>query len=223
VFVDLHALLQQYPSESEDQFCGVEQGVVAFVEQAAEGAGGVDVVADLVGVEVVVAVRRVVGLLQLFDLPVLEGEGDFPGAFEVAVDAEAGDRLLDRVEVRQSELVEPGGLVGKVVDAVGDPVGEAGGAESAVSAGRRPAGLGPFEEDDVAGAPGGGVLRFVLCLVLFDGLEGGPQAGEAAADDDEVGGGVPRSGGCGSGGSTESSQYGVVEAPVRAVVMCGSV
>jgi hypothetical protein len=33
----------------------------------------------------------------------------------------------------------------------------------------------------------------------------------------------PRNGGCGSGSSTESSQYGVVEAPVRAVVMCGSV
>lgn len=62
--------------------------------------------------------------------------------------------------------------------------------KSAVSSGRRPAGLGPFEEDDVAGASGGGVLCLVLCLVLFDGLEGGPQAGEAAADDDEVGGGV---------------------------------
>ena len=175
VFVDDHAFLQQNPLELPAQLCGVDHRVVPLIEQSTEDARSVHVIPDLPGVQPAETVLRVVGGLEVLDLPGLEGQREFTGALELAVQAEPLHGRLDGVKVLQAELGESSILGGQVVVAVLLTVGEAGGAESAVASRRRPADLGALEEHDAAGRG------------VFNGLQRGPQSGEPAADDDEVG------------------------------------
>ena len=105
----------------------------------------------------------------------LGGDVEFARALEVACDAEVGDGRLDGVEVFGAEALEGGDLVREPFDPVGQPVGEAGGTESAVAARGCPAAPVALEEDDIT-------RRIVLLSQKCC-----PQAGVAAADDDQVG------------------------------------
>ena len=98
-----------------------------------------------------------------------------------------------------------GQLVGEAVQAVAQPVGEAGRAEPAVAAGRRPADGAALEQHDVP-------VRVALL-----GQQRGPQPGVAAADDGEVGRvAAPASAGHGVGPAGPSSQYGACRTSTRA-------
>jgi hypothetical protein len=114
-------------------------------------------------------------LVQPSDLPWLGGDGEVPGAREAAVDAVPVHRLLDRVEVGPPQPLQRGNLAGEPGGAVVQTVGQAGRAEAAVAAGGGRSGGMRLQQHDVAV----GVAPL--------GQQRGPQAGEAAADDGEVG------------------------------------
>ena len=105
---------------------------------------------------------------------VLVGEREqLAGGLEVAVDPVGGEVLQDAVEVLEREPFEGRHLVGEAREAVLDPVREAGHGEPAVAAaGAEPGGLG-LEHDDIA--------------ALLGRVQRRPQAGEARADDAQVG------------------------------------
>ncbi len=109
------------------------------------------------------------------DLVGLGGHGQRAAAREPAVDAVAPDRLLDPVEVAQAESVQRVVLVGPAGATVGLPMGDAGLAETTVAAGRV---LGDAVALDEHDPQSGGAL---------DGAQRGPQTGEPATDDEEVG------------------------------------
>lgn len=111
---------------------------------------------------------------QLLDLVRFRGDVDLAGPLEVAVDAVAGDGLLDGVEVAGAQLLQLGQLAGPAGQPVAEAVGEGGGAESAVAAGGGPARLLALDQHDV---PSG---------VALLGDQGGPQSAVAAADDQQV-------------------------------------
>src|SRR5690606_34512808 len=99
---------------------------VAVVDAAQVG-GRVHLGAHLVGVQLhhVVAEGphppRVLG--QLGELPLLGGDGDAAGAFELAVDAVPLHGLGDAVQVLVAQPLQFGDLVGPPVHAVGVAVG----------------------------------------------------------------------------------------------------
>jgi hypothetical protein len=145
------------------------------------------------GVQVVDAVRQAAALQLL--VPVAEfgrlvrlgGDVDLAGALEVAVEGVAGDGRLDAVEVAGAQLLQLVDLVGPAGQAVGQAVGERGGAEAAVAARGGPARLAALDQDDLA--PGVALL----------GEERGPQSAVAAADDEQVAGLGGGEGGLGAG------------------------
>src|SRR5690606_4856244 len=109
-------------------------------EPGVEG-GRVDLFPYRVGVQELDAVgeARPVDLLvpgaQFAGLVGRGGDVELAGAFEVAVDGVPGDRLLDGVEVAGAQFLQAVDLVRPAGQAVGQAVGEGGGAEPAVAAG----------------------------------------------------------------------------------------
>ena len=112
--------------------------------------------------------------LQLGDLVRLDGHGNRPGTFEVAVEPELPHRLLDLVEILHAQPVELLELVREAAGAVLLPVREGRLAEAAVATGCRPADRARLQQGDAR--------RGVALL----GLERRPQPEEPATDDDEV-------------------------------------
>ena len=115
-------------------------------------------------------------LVQVVELPRLRGDGQLPHRREAAVDAAGGDRLADLGQVLRAQLFQQRHLAGETGQAVADAVGKAGGAEAAVSPGRRPPGRVRLDEDDIRG------------WITLAREQSGPQPGETAADHREVGG-----------------------------------
>jgi hypothetical protein len=108
----------------------------------------------------------------------LERDAQLAGLLEVAVDRVVLEVGLEAVVVLVAEALQGVELVREARGAVGDAVRDRGDREAAVTAARAEArGLG-LEQDDVA--------RRVLAL----GVQRRPQAGEAAADDAQLGVGV---------------------------------
>jgi hypothetical protein len=105
----------------------------------------------------------------------LERDGQLARLLEVAVDAVAPQVVLEALVVLDGEPLERVELVGEAGRAVADAVGEGGDGEAAVAPAGAEAGALGLEQDDVAAGVVG--LR----------VQRGPQAGEAAADDAEVG------------------------------------
>src|SRR5690606_33528082 len=104
------------------------------------------------------------------------GDVELAGAFEVAVDGVPGDRLLDGVEVAGAQFLQAVDLVRPAGQAVGQAVGEGGGADPAVAAGGGPPHLAALQQHRV---PAG---------VALLGEQRGPQPAVAAADDQQVAG-----------------------------------
>src|SRR5690606_25209617 len=129
-----------------------------------------DAVAEALGPDLVVPVPELPGLVRL------GGDVDLAGAFEVAVDRVAGDRLLDGVEVAGAQPLQGVDLVGPAGQSVGQTVGEGGGAESAVAAGGGPAHLAALHQ------------HHVPCGVALLRDQRGPQPAVTAADDEQVAG-----------------------------------
>ena len=127
--------------------------------------------------DAVVAVRDGVGvpLAEPLDLVLLDRGRELARALELEVHSVLRLGGLDRVEVLHAEPIERAHLVGPARHAVLVPVREARLAEAAVAARGRPADRLRLDEDD----PGGGVA------LLREQRR--PEAGVAAADDDEVG------------------------------------
>ena len=123
---------------------------------------------------------------------------ELTGALPAAVDALTVHGLLDRVEVLPAELLEHRQLVGEAVEAVAQPVGQAGRAEPAVATRGGPAHLAGLEQHHVA-------VRVALL-----GQQRGPQPGVAATDHGEVGDRVADQQRRGRGAAGESSQNGVM-------------
>jgi hypothetical protein len=119
------------------------------------------------------------GRLQLGLLVRLERDLDRPARLEPALDPVALDVGPHPGVVLLPEALERLHLLGETGEAVGDAMGEGGVDEAAVATARGAADLLRLEQDDVA--PG----------VVGLGVQGGPEAGEAAADDAEVGLGRP--------------------------------
>ena len=183
VFVDADAQPQAGRAQPPGEPGRIDERGVAAVPHTGEVGRRVDLGAQLVAIEVHHVVAEALGLLGLLaqplDLVGLDRHRQLAGSLEAAVDAVAGHRRLDRVEVLPAQPVECRHLVGEAREPVGRPVGERGDAEPAVASGRRPPGVPRLEQHDVA--------RRVGLL----GLQRGPQPGEAAADDREVGTGGP--------------------------------
>ena len=128
-------------------------------------------------------------LVQVIELPGLSGDGQLAYWGEAAVDAAVGHRLADLGQVLRAQFFQQRHLGREARQAVADPVGEAGGAEAAVPAGRRPAGRGRLEEHDLRRR------------VPLPGQQRRPQPGELAADHGEIGAQPPGQRGRGSGGA----------------------
>ncbi len=111
---------------------------------------------------------------QFFELVGLGGDIDLAGPLELAVDGVAGHGRLDGVEVARAQFLQLPDLVRPALQAVGQPVGEGGGAESAVATRGGPARLVPLDQYDIA-------FRFA-----FLGEQRGPQSAVASPDDEEV-------------------------------------
>src|ERR1700721_1904258 len=114
-------------------------------------------------------------LLDAVELPARGGDAELAGHLEVAVDVVLRDRLADLAQVLLAELLKQRHLAGEPLEAVADAVREAGRAEAAVAAGRRPAAAARLEQHHVAGR------------VALLGQQRRPQAGEPAADDRQLG------------------------------------
>ena len=121
------------------------------------------------------ATGQLVLLRQGLDLPVGHRHIQLAGPLEVAGDAVPSDRGLDRLQGLEAHPQQDGQLVGEPLLAIAQPVGQAGRAESAVTAGRTVGDPPGLEKDDVAPRP------------FLRGLHRGPQPGEPAADDHQVG------------------------------------
>ena len=135
------------PRQAEGELRRVHQRRGAGVPDAGEVGGGVHLGAyrGLVEEQRVLAVGALAHPLHLMRL---DGEVDGAVALELGVDAELGEGGLDLVEVRQPELLQPVELLREAADAVLVAVGEAGLAEAAVAAGRRPADRLRLEQHD---------------------------------------------------------------------------
>ncbi len=180
VLVDPYAQLPAGPLQTPGELRRVQHRDPAPIPEAAEEGGRVDLGPQRVAVEEVHARDAelhdlLVPFPQLLELVGLGGDVDLTGALELAVDAVAGDGGLDGVEVPLPQLLQLRDLVGPALHAVGQPVGEGGGAETAVAARGGPAHLVPLDEDDVP-------VRIALL-----GDERGPQTAVAPADDQQVG------------------------------------
>ena len=122
--------------------------------------------------------RRLILLGETLGLPRRDRHGQLAVALEVAGNAVPGDGRLDRVECLVTHPQQGGQLIGVPIGAVGQSVGDAGRAESAVAAGRPFGDPVPLEQHDAAAGVG------------LDGLERGPQSGEAATHHEQIGFGV---------------------------------
>jgi hypothetical protein len=107
---------------------------------------------------------------QLVDLVRRAGDRDVARPLPGAVDPVALDRLLDPGQVVAPQPFERPDLIGEPLNAVRQAVRQRGIGEPAVAAGRAIGDRTLLEQDDVA--PGVVLLR----------LQGGPEAGETAAD-----------------------------------------
>ena len=116
-------------------------------------------------------------LAQPVDLVVLGRDVQAAGATEVARDAVPGHRRLDRVQVLQAHPLQRRVLVREALTAVGLAVGQARRAEASVAATGGPADAFALEQHHVAA--GVALLR----------PQRGPQPGEPAPDDGQVGAG----------------------------------
>jgi len=119
-----------------------------------------------------------VQLIALGDRPVLVGgerQGQLAGSVEVCVDPVSREAGFQPGDVVGAEPLEGGQFVGPEGDALGQAVRERRGDEAAVATGRPCPQATSFQNDD--GGAG----------VVLQGLQGGPEAGEATADDDQVG------------------------------------
>ena len=147
-----------------------------FSHTRGEIRGGVDGCLRLGLVEIDDALLALGGpFLEPLDLVGLDGGRELAGALELEVHAVACLGGLDRVEVLAPEPVEDRHLVGPPGHAVLVAVREARLAEAAVAARRRPADALRLDDHDLRRG------------VALGGEQRGPQAGVAAADDDEVG------------------------------------
>ena len=119
--------------------------------------------------------KRLGFLGEVIELPPGGGEGDFIGSVGVAGDCVAIDRGEQVVEIVASEAFKGVEVVRPVSEAVEHTVSETHVGEPAVAGGgSEPAGL-CFEHDHATSG------------LLLERLKGGPEAGEATADDAEVG------------------------------------
>ena len=197
-----------------DELARVDEGGVGLVPDASEVGRRGDLGADRGFVEdlvlVAVALEQLRGLLDPLDLVRLERDAEVAGQLEVAVDAEALDVGDEPVEVLVTEPLELRHLVGEAGQSILDPVRERAEREAAVSPARAEADRLGLEDDDVAAGVVG--LR----------VQRRPEPREAAADDAEVGLGLPFERGCGSRRGSASSQYGRTVASAKAA-RCASV
>ena len=156
VLVDPHPGVQAGPAQSPGQPGRVQQGAAVAVPQPAGIGGRVELgpYPGRVQQHRVAAQgargRRRVG--QARQLPVRGGHHHLAGPLEPAVDRVPGDGIGDLGQVLPAEPVQRRHLGAEPVQAVGQPVGEAGRAEAAVPAGRRPAGPASLEQQHVPAA-----------------------------------------------------------------------
>ena len=136
-------------------------------------------------------------------------EVQLPGRLEVAVDAVGGDRLADLAQVLLAEPLEQRHLRGEPLEAVGDAVGEAGRAEAAVAAGRRPADGPRLEQHDVPGR-----VALPASSAVHRPVNPPPTTARSAVT-------RPASAGSGSGASGWSSQNDRGAAPASDRATCG--
>jgi hypothetical protein len=107
-------------------------------------------------------------------LPRLGRYGKVSASLPVAIDAVAGQGHRDRIEVAPTEAFDDVQLIGEPVEPIGQTVGEASRAETAIAAGCGVADTVGLQEDHVQ-------VRMALL-----GEQCRPQPGVAAADDDEI-------------------------------------
>ncbi len=186
LLVKPHAELERHAAQPPRQPRRVDDRLVVAVPGAGEVGRRVELGAHRVAVEQVgrlaVAAQRLGVLAQVLDLVGLGGDGQRARRLPVGVDRVALERPLERHEVRPAERLELRHLAREVRDAVVEPVRERCVEEAAVAPG---------------GAEGHGLRleqRHVAARVLLLGLDRGPQAREAAADDHEVGALLAREG-----------------------------
>ncbi len=186
VLVDPHASLKAGAAQAPGQPPRIDQRVAGGVLQAAAPPRRAELGPGAVGAEDLDLVAELTGrdrlLVEPVELPVGGREGQLAARLEVAVDAEPGDRLADLPQVLRPEPLQQRHLGSEPLQAVADPVGQAGGAEPAVAPGRGPRRRLRLQQDDV------------LIGVALAGQQGGPQAGEAAPDDRQVRGDRPGQG-----------------------------
>ncbi len=160
----------------------MQHGHPVTVVDAAEVGRRVHFGPHLGGIQVDDVVAQVPHPLRVFaepgELPLFSGGDDGTGAFEFAVDAVPCHGLRDPVEVFVAQPFQFGDFVGPPLHPVGVAVGEAGLAEAAVAAGRRPSHGACFQQHDVP------------VRVAFFGEQRSPQAAVAAADHSQIGGDV---------------------------------
>ena len=179
VLVDAHAGRQGGGAQAGGERAGVEHRGARAVPQAAAVQRRRDLGADRGPVEQLALVPEAPQHLRLLLQPRLlvglQRDQQVPGALEGALDPVAREVGLHPVEVRGAEALEHVHLAGEAREPVRHAVGERGHAEAAVA----PAG------------PEAGGLRLQQHDVAFGlerlGAQRGPQAGEAAADDAQVG------------------------------------
>lgn len=182
VFVDADAQLEAGALQPPGQLCRVEHRDAAAVVQAYQEGRGVDLLADRFRVQEfgivgeALALQLAVPVVEFLGLVRFGGDVDLAGALELAVKGVAGDRALDRVEVAGAQLLQFVDLVGPAGEAVGQSVGERGGAETAVAARGGPAHLAALHQHHVP-----------LRVALFRDQRG-PQSAVTAADDQQIAG-----------------------------------
>ena len=161
----------------------VRERAAVAVPEAAEVGGRGDLGLHLVAVEqdgiAAVPAQQLGTLRQLRELVRAGRDVELAGLLPLRVDAVPAERLGDRGEVLLAEPLELGDLAGEAGGAVRDPVRERAGDEAAVAPARPGGDPVALEQDDLATGVG------------LAGEERGPEPGEAAADDDEVGFRIP--------------------------------
>jgi len=157
----------------------VDQPLSRFLPEPAAVDGGVPLGLHHLAVEqhrlVAVLGQFPDGAGQLLDLGIGHRDLDHPGPAQITLDRLLLDRLADRREVSQAELLQQRNFVGKAGEAVAQPVDQGRGHEAPIA----PAGPDrqalPFDQDDISAG------------VTFLGADRGPESGQPAADHDQVG------------------------------------
>ncbi len=176
--MDLHAQTLRSLGQTPGEFGGVDVrgsggGEEPRAEQRRRRLRRERITGEVLGVPVAGVGRG--RLFQPAELVRLGGDGEDAGLLPFRVDAVAGERRIERLEVLGLERGDLGDLVGEVQFAVLGAVGEARLHEPAVATARRPRDALALQKDDPA-------LRVALL-----GDQRGPQTAVAAADHDQIG------------------------------------